>query len=199
MDSTGHGAAHVSLAVRGQTVLMANTHLADLPLSDHSSPSDDPSQWEGEAADGLVARRGGIWGVVATGVMTGPDRRQGSGADAGSTPALRSRGPAARDHRPRTLGSSAERTATIAHYAFGGVAGAIYGVVGPRRARPAGGVAYAGAIWAISFLGVFPRVGLMPRPSRDDTGRQVILAADHLVYGLTLDALLGIADRLAAD
>ena len=45
-------------------------------------------------------------GVVATGGHDRiPDRRQESGADGPATPALRGRGPAARGHRPRTLGS----------------------------------------------------------------------------------------------
>jgi hypothetical protein len=38
----------------------------------------------------------------------------------------------------------------------------------------------------------------MPRPTRDDVGRQLVTAADHVVYGVTLDALLGIADRIYA-
>ena len=137
-------------------------------------------------------------GVVATAVMTGfrvgakkaglMDRRPPHSEVVGRLRAITGHAP---------WGRRAERTATIAHYAFGGIAGAVYGVVAPRRARPAGGVAFAGALWAISYVGVFPRVGLMPSPTRDDTGRQVVTAVDHVVYGLTLDALLGIADRVA--
>ena len=94
-------------------------------------------------------------------------------------------------------GRKAERTATIAHYAFGGGAGAIYAVVAPRRARPVGGAVYSGVIWVTSFLGVFPRVGLMPRPSRDDRGRQIVTAVDHVVYGLALDGSLELIERVS--
>ena len=182
---------------------MANTHLADLPLSDPDSPTDIPFPWEDTADDGKrpVWRRaaeGFVAGVVATAVMTGfrigakkaglMDRRPPHSEVVGRLRAITGHAP---------WGRRAERTATIAHYAFGGVAGAVYGVVGPRRARPAGGVAFAGALWAVSYVGVFPRIGLMPSPSRDDTGRQVVTAVDHVVYGLTLDALLGIADRVS--
>jgi len=171
-------------------------------LSDHSSSSDDPSQWEDAADTGKpVLRRaaeGFVAGVVATAVMTG--FRVGAkqvGLMQGRPPhsEIVGRLRAITGHAP--WGRRAERTATIAHYAFGGVAGAVYGVLGPRRVRPAGGVAFAGALWAISYVGVFPRIGLMPSPSRDDNGRQVILAVDHLVYGLALDAVLELADRVS--
>ena len=94
-------------------------------------------------------------------------------------------------------GRRAERTATIAHYAFGGVAGAVYGVVAPRRAvRPAASP-MPGAIWAVSYLGVFPRIGLMPRPSpRRHRAARSSLAVDHVVYGLRARRVCSrIADR----
>lgn len=137
-------------------------------------------------------------GLVATAVMTGA---RIAASEAGL---LQRRPPhsevvgrlrAVTGHTP--WGRRAERTATIAHYAFGGVAGAVYGVVAPRRARPVGGVLYSGIIWATSYLGVLPRVGLMPRPSRDDPGRQIVTAVDHVVYGLALDASLEIVDRIS--
>jgi hypothetical protein len=178
---------------------MSRTLPATLP-----SPDEEPSGNDHDLDDArppvlLRAAEGFAAGLVATAVMTGAriaakeaglvDRRPPHSEVVGRLRALTG-------HTP--WGHRAERSATIAHYAFGGVAGAIYGVIDPRRARPAGGVLYAGAIWAVSFLGVFPRVGLMPRPTRDDVGRQVVTAADHVVYGVTLDALLGIADRIYA-
>jgi hypothetical protein len=168
------------------------------------SPAEEPAPNDHDV-DGarppvlLRAAEGFAAGLVATAVMTGVrmaakeaglmERRPPHSEVVGRLRAITG-------HTP--WGRRAERSATIAHYAFGGVAGAIYGVIEPRRARPVGGVLYAGAIWAISYLGVFPRIGLMPRPTRDDIGRQVVTAADHVVYGVTLDALLGIADRIYA-
>ena len=177
-------------------------HLAELPLSDHS-PSDDASPWEDTAADGKrpVLRRaaeGFVAGVVATAVMTGfrmgakkaglMDRRPPHSEVVGRLRAITGHAP---------WGRRAERTATIAHYAFGGVAGAVYGVIGPRRAASGRRRRLRRSTLGGQLLGVFPRIGLMPSPTRDDTGRQVVTAVDHVVYGLTLDALLGVADRVA--
>jgi hypothetical protein len=92
-------------------------------------------------------------------------------------------------------GHEAETVATIAHYAFGALAGVIYAILAPRRARPASGVAYASTIWAVSYHRILPRLGLMPRPSRDDSGRQVVLEVDHVLYGLALDAFLESLER----
>jgi hypothetical protein len=92
-------------------------------------------------------------------------------------------------------GHEAETLATIAHYSFGAVAGALYAILAPRRGRPAAGVAYASTIWTLSYHQVLPRLGLMPRPTRDDTGRQVVLAVDHVLYGLALDACLQVLER----
>ena len=178
---------------------MSTTRPATPPSPDEEPDPNDRELEHARPPVLLRAAEGFVAGLVATAVMTGArfaakeaglvDRRPPQSEVVGRLRAIAGRTP---------WGHRAERSATIAHYAFGAVAGAIYGVIDPRRARPAGGVLYAGAIWAISYLGVLPRVGLMPRPTRDDLGRQVVTAADHVVYGMTLDALLGVADRVYA-
>jgi hypothetical protein len=144
-------------------------------------------------ADPLVKRaaRGVVAGLAATAVMTATrigaeraglvGRRPPHSEIVGRLRAVLGRSP---------WGDDAERAATIAHYAFGAAAGAIYAACVPRLARPATGAVYASAIWTVSFHQVLPRLGLMPPPRRDDTGRQVVLAVDHVVYGLALDACL---------
>ena len=92
-------------------------------------------------------------------------------------------------------GHEAETAATLAHYAFGAAAGAAYAVVAPRRARPAGGVVYSVMLWLVGYVGVLPWLRLMPPPGRDDVGRQVVLAVDHVVYGLVLDGTLAALER----
>jgi hypothetical protein len=49
---------------------------------------------------------------------------------------------------------------------------------------------YASAIWTVSYHQVLPRLHLLPPPSHDETSRQLVLAVDHVVYGLSLDAFL---------
>ena len=58
--------------------------------------------------------------------------------------------------------------ATLAHLAFGAMAGAIYGALAPRRQQVVTGVGYAGVIWGTSYLGYLPALHLMPPPSEDD-------------------------------
>jgi hypothetical protein len=87
-------------------------------------------------------------------------------------------------------GHETETLATVAHYGFGTLAGAIYAALVPRGARPAAGALYASAIWAVSYQHILPRLRLMPPPRRDDTSRQVVLAVDHVIYGVVLDACL---------
>jgi hypothetical protein len=152
-----------------------------------------PVQSGAANGDTLVKRaaRGAVAGVAATGVMTAA--RLG----AEQTPLVERRSAHTevvgrlRARRGRTMwGHEAETIATIAHYAFGAAAGALYAMFAPRRARPAAGVAYASTIWTVSYHHVLPRLGLMPRPTRDDTGRQAVLAVDHVLYGFALDACL---------
>jgi hypothetical protein len=149
-----------------------------------------PHPWWRRALEGAVA------GVAATAVMTGvriAADRVGihEGRPAHSTAVRRLRAVTGR----KPWGHEAERAATIAHYAFGAAAGAAYAVVAPRRARPAGGVAYSVAIWFVSYFRVLPWLRLMPPPARDATGRQIVLAVDHVVYGLVLDGTLAALER----
>ena len=155
------------------------------------SPASVSHPWWRRAIEGAVA------GVAATAVMTGVrmaadrvgihERRP-----AHSVIVRRLRGVTGR----KPWGHEAETTATIAHYAFGAAAGAAYAVVAPRRARVRGlGILYSVAIWLVSYFGVLPWLRLMPCPERDATGRQVVLAVDHVVYGLVLDGALAALER----
>ena len=72
------------------------------------------------------------------------------------------------------------------HVAFGALAGAIYGVAAPRRAREATGLGFATLIFSASYFGYLPFFGLHPAAHRDEWSRQLANAAAHAVYGLTL-------------
>ena len=86
----------------------------------------------------------------------------------------------------RTPRTTVVRRATVAHFAFGAGAGALYGLLAPRRFREGTGIAYAGLIWGTSYLGWLPALHLHPSVPRDDRGRQIGNAAGHLVYGIAL-------------
>jgi hypothetical protein len=165
--------------------------------SDRERPVDELEQPAASPPPILVrAARGAVAGVVATAAMTAVRR------GAQETGLMRTRPPhtelmrrlrAVRLRKP--WGHEVERSATIAHYAFGAGAGALYSAVAPRRARPLPGVVYSVGIWASSYLTVLPWLHLMSPPKRDDTARQIVVAADHVVYGVVLDGTLALFER----
>lgn len=94
-----------------------------------------------------------------------------------------------------------QRAATIAgHFAYGAACGALYGAVGERLpGRPAAkGAAFGLAVWAGSYLGWVPAVGLLPPATREPRERVALMIAAHVVFGaatgLLFDALAHRAD-----
>jgi hypothetical protein len=88
--------------------------------------------------------------------------------------------------------------ATLNHFAFGGVCGALFGLAremtrGRRsgRAPVLAGVAYGTAIWAVSYAGWVPALGIMPRPKHDRPGRPTSMVLAHWVFGAVLAKTVG--------
>lgn len=81
----------------------------------------------------------------------------------------------------------------VNHLAFGTSMGALYGLWRGRRdtaARPAlSGVAYGIGVWASSYAGWVPALGIMPPPHRDKPGRAARIHVSHWIYGATLGAV----------
>ena len=90
---------------------------------------------------------------------------------------------------------------TLTHFAFGGVMAAAFEVAREiasiRRGEPARppspppfpvALVYGTAIWAVSYLGWVPKLGIMPPPSRDRFGRPTSMVIAHWIYGATLAA-----------
>jgi hypothetical protein len=90
---------------------------------------------------------------------------------------------------------------TVAHFAFGGVAAALFEagreIASIRRGEPArpptppplaASLAYATGVWAVSYLGWVPSLGIMAPPSKDRFGRPTSMVIAHWIYGATLAA-----------
>jgi hypothetical protein len=97
-------------------------------------------------------------------------------------------------NRPR--GSSLDALTVAAHLAFGLVAGALYALtVGKWHVPkvPAGlrGAAFGTAVWASSYWGVLPSLGIMPPPHRDERSRPMVMLVAHWIYGGLLGAVVG--------
>ena len=80
---------------------------------------------------------------------------------------------------------------TVGHFAFGAVAGGLYGVVvGPERSSALAGVGYGLTVWALAYGVGLPSLGLHPAASHDTNDRNGVLVASHIVWGAALGALL---------
>ena len=80
--------------------------------------------------------------------------------------------------------------AGVGHIGYGAAAGAAYSATIPRRRRGAGtGVLFGLLIWAASYEGWVPAMGVLPLAHRDRRARAVTVLLAHLVYGATLGAV----------
>lgn len=77
--------------------------------------------------------------------------------------------------------------ASLAHVAFGAGGGAAFAVLHRRLRLPvpvvAQGVAFGLAVWAASYQGWMPALGILPPASDDRPGRRRAMIAAHVVYG----------------
>jgi uncharacterized membrane protein YagU involved in acid resistance len=82
---------------------------------------------------------------------------------------------------------------TIAnHFAYGSAMGAIYGAgLGALDVKPSvpNGVGFGLGVWAVSYLGLLPAVGLFPSASQQPARRNALMIAAHVVWGASLALL----------
>jgi hypothetical protein len=86
---------------------------------------------------------------------------------------------------------AASAVAPVAHLAFGILGGVVYAI--GRRLLPGvpawvSGIAFGLGVWAVSYKGWIPALGILPPPERDEPGRPPVMIAAHVVYGLVLSA-----------
>jgi hypothetical protein len=79
----------------------------------------------------------------------------------------------------------------VSHFAFGTASGALFGLVAPAAplAAPAAGVAYGVALWAGSYLGWVPALGILPPATRHPPRRTALMVAAHVVWGVAAGLL----------
>lgn len=126
--------------------------------------------------------RGLVAGTTATAAMSGV-MRLGRGAFAGRQPPeelVREVVGPVPGVRPLAL---------LAHVGFGASLGVLQAVLPSRGPAAARGVGAALAVWAASYEGWVPALGAMPPAHRDERGRQAVLLAGHVVYGLVCGPL----------
>jgi hypothetical protein len=83
---------------------------------------------------------------------------------------------------------------SVAHLAYGAGAGALFAVLAGSLRRPGtrvlAGPAYGLALWAASYVGWVPALGIMPPPHRDGRRRPTAMVLAHVTYGAVLGWLL---------
>ena len=80
------------------------------------------------------------------------------------------------------------RLSWCAHVAYGSACGAVFaGLASAKRQRsPVDAAGFGLLIWALSYCGWLPSLGILPPPPRRPLGRNVLLVASHLVWGTAL-------------
>lgn len=82
---------------------------------------------------------------------------------------------------------------TAAHFGYGAAAGALFPALAGWLPLPAvlAGAAYGLAVWAGSYLGLVPALGLLSPATRHPKQRNALMIAAHLVWGATVGLLVG--------
>lgn len=83
--------------------------------------------------------------------------------------------------------------ATVAaHVGFGASVGALYACGRQRLPGPSpalAGAVFGTVVWAVSYQGWVPALGIMPMPRHDRPGRPTSMLVAHWIYGATLGAV----------
>ena len=82
-----------------------------------------------------------------------------------------------------------------AHFGYGAGCGALFGIVAPRHpaAAVASGIVFGLAVWAGSYIGWLPALGVRHHAKHDPPARSGLMIAAHVVYGATTGALTAAA------
>ena len=92
-----------------------------------------------------------------------------------------------------------ERTAAtlVSHFAYGAVTGALYAPLKRKIPLPPAlsGACYGLAVWAGSYLGLLPALGVLQPATRHPVRRTALMIAAHLVWGAALGATAPIVEE----
>jgi len=89
--------------------------------------------------------------------------------------------------------------ATVTHVAFGASCGVVFALVrrrlGMRAPAWLQGIPFGLGVWAVSYKGWVPALGILPPPEHDRPSRVRTMIAAHVVYGVVLGAVEGRGQR----
>lgn len=79
----------------------------------------------------------------------------------------------------------------LAHFGYGASVGGLFGLFAPRDPAKslAAGIGYGLFVWAGSYLGLLPSLGLHRPATREPAERNALMILAHIVWGATLGVL----------
>lgn len=98
----------------------------------------------------------------------------------------------------KEMGETERMTATlISHFAYGATVGALYAPFKRKipLAPPLAGACYGLAVWAGSYLGLLPALGVLRPATEHPVRRTALMIAAHLVWGAALGAVAPIVEE----
>ena len=86
---------------------------------------------------------------------------------------------------------------TVSHFGYGAAMGAAYGPLQQRVPLPpiAQGVLFGIVVWAASYLGLLPALGISASSHREPVRRNLMMIAAHVVWGAAMGAVAGVLFR----
>jgi uncharacterized membrane protein YagU involved in acid resistance len=95
--------------------------------------------------------------------------------------------------------SETSALSVLAHFGYGTATGTLYAPLARRIPGPpiAGGIAYGLFVWAASYLGLLPALGLLTPATKHPAQRNVLMIVAHIIWGATLGLVLDWLDRQA--
>jgi len=146
-----------------------------------------------EAQAGRAWLQGGLAGFVATGPMTLfmlvtqrflPKRQQYA-----LPPEIITEELAHRTHVRWHMNKMQVKAATlVSHFGYGAAMGVLYGVLGKKipLPSPVKGVLFGLIVWAASYLGLLPLIGMLESGQRETGRRNRMMIAAHVIWGSTM-------------
>ena len=86
---------------------------------------------------------------------------------------------------------------TVSHFGYGAVMGAAYGPLQKRVPLPTilQGVLFGLLVWAASYLGLLPLLGISASGDREPLRRNLMMIAAHVVWGASMGAAASLLFR----
>jgi putative membrane protein len=80
---------------------------------------------------------------------------------------------------------------TVAHFGYGAMMGLLYAPFAKKLPLPAivKGLLFGLLVWAASYLGLLPLLGLSESAPTEPTGRNLLMIAAHLIWGASTGAV----------